>query len=321
MVKLSQEAWNSAAVTSLFEPSFLALIKEQIVALDWEEAKKSFYRQREKNLTNSPEFSRHFNASFRGELSKKVSLFFGKQIGSDFDISAHKMIQGDFIDAHTDENSYGETHRLTVTLNDDWPVAAGGILLTLKSGSIKDVRDAWLPNFNCGLLFEISQHSFHAVTPVAGNQTRYSLIFTFRQSSTTSEPSQIWVPFPLVHDMNCAKKTGGAMGINPDVLSGNYAFHLFDSTREFASFLASSLENSPDEWTYRHGKSMNVDEDGMQPKGSDAERVAAIATLKRVPPILVVQRRNGSYVLVDGSHRLAHAQDNATPLGVAIFQE
>ena len=66
---------------------------------------------------------------------------------------------------------------------------------------------------------------------------------------------------------------------------------------------------------------MNVDQNGFQFKGPDSARVDAIATLRRIPPIIVVKRKSGDYTLVDGSHRLSYASDQKTGVAIIVFQE
>lgn len=36
---------------------------------------------------------------------------------------------------------------------------------------------------------------------------------------------------------------------------------------------------------------------------------------------MTVRRKNGQFVLVDGSHRLGFANDRGMPIGVAVFDE
>lgn len=81
------------------------------------------------------------------------------------------------------------------------------------------------------------------------------------------------------------------------------------------------MENAPENWSYQKSSSMNVDQHGNQPKGSDIDRVKLVRELKRIPPILVVRRKNGRFCLVDGSHRLSFADDSEMPIGVAMYDE
>jgi hypothetical protein len=248
-------------------------------------------------------------------------MFFGAKLEPDFDIAAHKMIEGDFIGVHTDENGFGETHRLTVTLNDHWSIADGGVLLSLNGSSIKDVRDAWLPSANCGFLFEISNTSFHAVSPIVGVRPRYSLILTFKRDVKISDVSPRWSPFPLLSDVACGKSTAFQMGISPLTFESSYEFVAFEDVAGFRCYVDDFLENSPSLWSYRDGYSINVDQHGSQSKGPEGARVDSVRQLRRIPPLIVVRRKTGKYALVDGSHRLSYANDDKKSLGIAVFEE
>jgi hypothetical protein len=107
---------------------------------------------------------------------------------------------------------------------------------------------------------------------------------------------------------------------SPDeAFSAPYRFVEFDSADDLATFVSGSLRNAPSNWFYTGGTSMNVDQLGRQPKGTDKDRVAAVDQLHRRPPIIIVRARDGSYSLVDGSHRLSHAVDLRLTIGAVIF--
>lgn len=63
---------------------------------------------------------------------------------------------------------------------------------------------------------------------------------------------------------------------------------------------------------------MNVNEFGVQVKGTDEERINKISELKNIPPIIMVEK-NSEYTLVDGSHRLSFAKDNNLDISVALY--
>jgi len=112
------------------------------------------------------------------------------------------------------------------------------------------------------------------------------------------------------------------MGIADATFEDTYQFVEFSTVAELSAFVGEEqLDNSPHQWTYRHGISMNVDQHGRQPKGTDDERTAVVRRLHRIPPVLLVRRKTGRFCLVDGSHRLCHANDNKTNIGVAVFNE
>jgi hypothetical protein len=320
-VRVSQDEWTCAAISNVFEAGLYSKIIQSLDGLEWSEARQRFYKQHEVNLGGDPYFCSLFDDTFRNDLVNSLNLFFGAQLNIDFDVAAHKMVEGEFIDVHTDYNNFGETHRMTVTLNEDWKIENGGILLALNEDSISHVRDAWLPTANNGFIFEISEKSFHAVTPITGPRPRYSLIFTFKNAHPKNNDSPRWIPYVFEDDLVCARATGGHMGIPAKVFDSPYEFIQFETVRDLSEYIGGQLENAPSQWSYSYGNSMNVDLDGNQPKGSDLDRVSALGKLRNIPPIIVVRGNHGKYVLVDGSHRLSFAKDNSTAIGVAFFDD
>lgn len=323
LVTLPEVGAYGSAVTRVFPEAVYENLSNAVKDLDWQEARKDFYRQRERNVAGHQEFERIFDASQRQAMADAVGDFFGQSVSPDFDIAAHKMIEGDYIAAHTDENDFGEEFRLTVTLNTNWSVEQGGILLTLRTGNIRDVDGAWLPSPNNGFLFGISKTSFHAVTPVSSQSPRYSLIFTFRRSvkSYQSESWRGWYPFPLKSDVSEARFTAEVMGIDVRAFDAAYARYIFSGREELEAFVGGALHNAPSDFSYRKPGSRNVDEHGEQPRGTDSERLAKIAGLERLPPIAIVRRLSGEFVLVNGSHRLSHAVERELSIAAIVFAE
>ncbi|MFO1397404.1 MAG: 2OG-Fe(II) oxygenase family protein [Burkholderiales bacterium] len=318
---MSQDDWACAAIANVFSDSFYGQLVQGLASITWSEAVQEFYRQREADLRGITCYDELFNEYTRAVIAGAVGRFFGMPISPDFDVAAHKMIPGDFIGVHTDANTFRETHRMTITLNDNWSVDEGGVLLALNGGDLRSIRDAWLPTANNGFLFEVSERSFHAVTPVIGKRPRYSLILTFKALQERRPDRRSWVPFVLEADLEDARSTALHMGISYETFSCPYQYLEFDDSAAFRSFLGGRLENAPDEWSYRHGYSVNVDELGRQPKGTDEERLAIVYSLRRIPPIIVVRRKSHQYCLVDGSHRLSLANDDGMSIGVALFDE
>lgn len=321
IARVSQDDWSCAAVRSVFSTEFYNQIVAGLNHLKWSEAIQIFYRQREVNLKGDPYYETLFNERVRAQIAHSVGLFFGADIAIDFDIAAHKMIHGDYIGPHTDANDHGETHRLTVTLNDDWEASDGGVLLSLNDGAFSSIRDAWLPTANNGFLFEISEQSYHAVSPIVGQRPRYSLILTFKRIGDVRIKNPIWTPFVLYSDVENATSTASHIDISAATFEDTYQFIEFQTADELRTFVGGQLDNSPTKWSYRSGMSMNVDQHGRQSKGTDSERTAAVRQLRRIPPILLVRRKSGRFCLVDGSHRLCHANDELTSIGVAVFNE
>ncbi len=323
LVTLPEGGSYGSAVSRVFPEPVYNSLHAAVRELDWHEARREFYRQRERNVAGHPGFEKVFDEKARQGMADAIGDFFGASISADFDIAAHKMIEGDYIAAHTDENDLGEEFRLTVTLNEDWSIDQGGILLTLRSGSTRDVDGAWLPSQNNGFLFGISERSFHAVTPVKSEAPRYSLILTFKRSNVpyAREIWRHWYPFPFKSDVNEARYNAEVMGVDLRAFDAPYTRHTFSGHKEFDEFVGGTLFNAPKGFSYRHAGSRNVDEHGLQPRGTDIERLAKIAELERLPPIALVQRATGEYVLVNGSHRLSHAVDHGISIAATVFSE
>lgn len=321
IARLSQDDWLCAAVCNVFSKDFYDQLVRGLDGLEWAEAVQSFYRQREVNLNESAYYVRLFDEQVRIRIAGSLGAFFGVRLSANFDVAAHKMITGDCIGVHTDANAFGETHRMTVTLNDGWSIAEGGVLLALNNGTLASVRDAWLPTANNGFLFEISETSYHAVTPIVGPRPRYSLILTFKCDDQGSASKQIWTPFALQSDLVDATSTAGHMGISAGTFDAGYHFIEFNTVDALRAFVGGHLENTPARWSYSNGTSINVDEHGRQSKGTDENRIEVVQSLRRIPPVIVVRRKSGRCVLVDGSHRLSYANDNGISVGVAVFDE
>lgn len=319
IVKLSQDHWPCAAMQNILTPEIYRKVIEGIGTISWEQAQKDFYLQREADLSINRYYKDLFSPSLLSEIKRGMEHFFDVHLQDNVDIVAHKMIKGDYIGIHTDENPYGETHRLTVMLNREWSQEMGGVFMSLNGRSLTDLRDAWLPLANTGFAFEISSQSFHAVSPILTETPRYCLIFTFKKSNNTN--CTPWVPFVLSSDVDNATSTASHMGISPATFSGSYEIEYFDSKAEFLRFINGALNNAPQNLSYRNSNSINVDQTGEQRKGTDEERISLIKALRRIPLPIIVRRKDNSYTLVDGSHRLSYAFDELGHFACAIFAE
>ena len=145
IARLSQDHWHCATLKDIFDNEFLIKIVDGLSTINWVEAKKSFYTQREENLRLNKYYQEVFSEDICNDIIEKMQFFFDEKFEIGFDITAHQMLDGDFIGIHTDSNPYGESHRLTLMLNESWSVDQGGVLLALNGNSLKDIRDAWLP--------------------------------------------------------------------------------------------------------------------------------------------------------------------------------
>ncbi len=319
IAKVSQDDWKYAALQDIFDDATYDLILIGLNTIDWVEATKEFYIQRESNLIHNKYFCELFTPQILKNIKLSMESLFKVRLSESVSIVAHKMIKGDYIGAHTDINELGESHRLTIMLNDDWDYSLGGVFMTLDSNSLKSIRDAWLPISNTGIAFEISEFSMHAVSPITTDRPRYSLIFTFKKIGDKKRIP--WIPFVLTSDLESAVSTASYMGINSKTFDGNYEVVHFETINEFRNFLKSELQNVPKDFSYASGKSINVDHTGKQRKGSDQERIESIKRLETIPPPIIVNRKDGSFVLVDGSHRISYANDVLGNLTCAFFHE
>jgi 2OG-Fe(II) oxygenase superfamily len=323
LVNLPEGGRFGSAITQVFSPEIYDSLHREVRKIEWEEAQQYFYRQRERNLAKMPVFQDIFDRKFRSQVASTVGAYFAEVVDEDFDVAAHKMIAGDYIGVHTDENDLGETFRMTVTLNENWKKEDGGILLTLKSGKVTDVDGAWLPSRNNGFIFGISEVSHHAVTPISADKPRYSLIFTFKRAFGRSALNvwNFWYPFPLKSDIDEARYTAGKMNISVKTFDSPYSCYVFGDSRELSAFMDGNLRNAPRGFTYSDSTSRNVDEFGEQPRGTDKQRIEKISKFKRLPPICLVRRHSSEYILVNGSHRLSHAVDSSNPICAIVFDE
>ena len=319
--RLSQENWHYAALQDVFDQKLFIEICNGLSTVKWKEASKSFYLQREEDLRCNKYYQEIFSKDICNEIIKNMELFFCEKFKHEFDITAHQMIDGDYIGVHTDSNVYGESHRLTLMLNESWSLEQGGVLLALNENSLQNIQHAWLPMANTGFAFEISDNSYHAVTPIKGVTPRYSIVFTFKKQESSKIKKSFWTSFPLISDLKHAISTASYMGIGKATFHSKYIAKRFRSIQDFNLYIDQYLENVPPGFSYKNNNSINVDQNGVQSKATDKERIDNISQLKRIPPIILVKRENGTFVLVDGSHRLSYAKDNDIDISVIIYHE
>lgn len=122
----------------------------------------------------------HFLDSIRVFMEKSFSI----ELKKDVDVAAHKLVSGYRMGIHSDFGPIGQTHRLLVQLNRGWTTQQGGLLMLFDEESpteIKDIHRIYLPCHRTGIGFEISQQSFHAVSPVSDGE-RSTLCFSFYEA-------------------------------------------------------------------------------------------------------------------------------------------
>jgi Rps23 Pro-64 3,4-dihydroxylase Tpa1-like proline 4-hydroxylase len=97
------------------------------------------------------------------------------------DVTVHKLMSGQTIRIHNDWLHNEETHRVLIQLNEGWSIDHGGLLLLFGSKAPEDVRQVIEPTHGSGFAFEISEHSFHAVSTIRTGE-RFTLVYTFRDT-------------------------------------------------------------------------------------------------------------------------------------------
>ena len=98
------------------------------------------------------------------------------------DINAHRLTPGQTIRVHNDFIDGEETHRLLIQVNGGWTKEQGGLLMLFSGSTPEEFHSAILPRHRSGFVFEISPHSYHAVSQIK-NGRRYTLVYTFRAVS------------------------------------------------------------------------------------------------------------------------------------------
>jgi Rps23 Pro-64 3,4-dihydroxylase Tpa1-like proline 4-hydroxylase len=100
-------------------------------------------------------------------------------------VTAHRMLTGSTLKPHCDVAPIKFTHRLLIQLNRGWRPENGGLLCLFdKEPSNQKTANPklLLPAHRSAFAFEISDFSFHAVTPVVAGE-RYTLSYTFYPST------------------------------------------------------------------------------------------------------------------------------------------
>lgn len=147
----------------------------------WKLTETDFYEQFEFSVDDLelPDSVAFLNqASFRDELARAISEPFGVNFHGQSSLIAHKLLPGQHIGIHNDVIDGGESHRLTIQLNEGLQDLHGGYLMLFDSGKSSDVHRILKPASNSGIAFAISAKSNHAVAQVHRG-VRFSLVFSF----------------------------------------------------------------------------------------------------------------------------------------------
>lgn len=160
----------------------------------WKLRIADFYEQHEFSFDDAvlPDgIAEAFSLDALDELRQHMESRFGVELSARIDITAHRLTHGQHIKIHNDFIPGQESHRLLIQLNRGWEDANGGLLCFFNSNDPSDVHRILRPVHNTGVVFEISNASLHAVTPVRAGD-RYTLVFSFfprakcSQSANTS---------------------------------------------------------------------------------------------------------------------------------------
>ncbi len=119
-----------------------------------------------------------FSAEALDALREHVANLFDVRLGERIDFTAHRLTKGQRIRIHNDYIPGRESHRLLIQLNRGWSDENGGALMLFGGGGPADVHQILRPVHNSGVLFEISQNSLHAVTPIHHGE-RFTLVMSF----------------------------------------------------------------------------------------------------------------------------------------------
>jgi Rps23 Pro-64 3,4-dihydroxylase Tpa1-like proline 4-hydroxylase len=117
------------------------------------------------------------------KLRSDLERLFSRKLLGPIKIDAHIMTPGHKIGIHTDFGFTKQTHRLVIQLNRGWTVTNGGRLVLLPERSPKESTEKqkiYLPLHCSAVGFEISDRSYHAVTPILSGE-RYTLCYSVEE--------------------------------------------------------------------------------------------------------------------------------------------
>lgn len=155
-----------------------------------------FYEVHDLDLTATP-FPEHLSVMRQPRLYNVVRRILERQMCVRLSRSVHvmvqKMTQGQYIKTHTDWSEGGPAHRFVVQLNRGWKRSQGGLLVMLpKLNAHASSRGSqtYVPVHCSGIGFEISERSYHAVTPVKSGE-RYSMVFSYNLRNKSPVPRRL----------------------------------------------------------------------------------------------------------------------------------
>jgi Rps23 Pro-64 3,4-dihydroxylase Tpa1-like proline 4-hydroxylase len=180
--------FSHAVVEDFFAPDVCERVLEWLEETDrWRErVAEEFYTIEELVVTPDElpaELSFLLDAAFLAMLRRQMRGFFGVSFDEITTLRMHKLANGCRIRVHTDFGTEPDTHRLVVHLNRGWDAERGGILMFLDADHLEELHEThryYVPAPGLAVGFEISEHSYHAVTEVLAGE-RYTLCYSFRR--------------------------------------------------------------------------------------------------------------------------------------------
>lgn len=155
-------------------------------AAPWNLRIESFYEQHEFSLlTHRP--PGQLEALVEGAFLDRVQELLQRTLSPNrqlalVDVSAHRLTSGQTIRVHNDYLGQDETHRLLIQLNTGWSIENGGLLMLFSGPKPENLSHVVMPTHGSGFAFEISRHSFHAVSTVNAGE-RFTIVYTFREAT------------------------------------------------------------------------------------------------------------------------------------------
>ena len=146
----------------------------------WNLKETALYAQYElgfSKVKDYPEIRTVSDGAVLARVRDEVSRVFNVPLSRRINISAHKLVPGQYGGIHTD-NVPGETHRLVVQLNRGRSDDSGGNLVFLSGSSPQDVETVFKQKTNSAVGFPLGPGSYHAITQVKTG-VRFTIIYTF----------------------------------------------------------------------------------------------------------------------------------------------
>lgn len=156
----------------------------------WKLRVADFYEQHEFSFDDvalPDSLAESFSPTALNALRMHMEERFGVELSDRVDVTAHRLTHGQRIKIHNDFIPGEESHRLLIQLNRGWKDENGGLLIFFNSNDPADVHRVLRPLHNTGVVFEISESSLHAVTPISTGD-RYTLVLSFFPRAKCSQP-------------------------------------------------------------------------------------------------------------------------------------